>query len=234
VKVGVIQSCYVPWRGYFDLIRSVDLFVVYDDVQYSKGGWRNRNQLKLPAGLRWMTVPVRVSLGQRIDEVEISNDRKSWVEEHIRLLRDALSTAPYFSDAWEIWSMATRQNYQRLSQLNVHLLKSVCEYLGIRTPLVMSSDYPTHGESTARLLSLLRAVGATSYLSGPSAATYLDKGMFAADGIRLEYKSYDYAPYPQLHGNFVGAVTILDLIANCGRESSGHIVSTTPDRPVEL
>lgn len=234
MKVGVIQSSYVPWRGYFDFIRSVDLFVVYDDVQYSKGGWRNRNRLKVQAGLRWITVPVSISLGQTIDEVEISIGQKSWAEGHARLLRESLSEAPHFSDAWEIWSLAVEPNCRRLSQLNVHLLKAVCEYLEIRTPIVMSSDYPTQGEATTRLLSLLRAVGATSYLSGPSAASYLDTSLFVAHNIRLEYKSYDYAPYPQLHGSFAGSVTVLDLIANCGRESSRHIVSMTPDLPVEL
>jgi len=232
VKVGVIQSCYVPWRGYFDFIRSVDLFVVYDDVQYSKGSWRNRNQVKTAEGLRWLTVPVTVSLGQRIDEVRIAQRAKSWIEEHGRLLRESLGSAPHFEHAWQLWSDAIGQGDQLLSALNVRLLRSVCAYLGIATPLVMSSEYAVAGASTTRLISLLRAVGATSYLSGPSAADYLDLQQFAAHGIAVEYKSYDYRPYPQLHGEFVGAVTILDLIANCGRGAAAYLGASSPDRSV--
>lgn len=234
MKVGVIQSCYIPWRGYFDFIRSVDLFVIYDDVQYSKGSWRNRNKVKAPSGLRWITVPVNVSLGQRIDEVEIATGGNSWRNEHARLLHESLGSAIHFQDAWEIWSAATERGYRKLSELNVHLLRSICGYLEIRTPLVLSSSYPTHGDSTNRLISLLRTVGATSYLSGPSASSYLDYSMFALNNIRLEYKSYDYEPYPQTHGDFVDAVTILDLIANCGPEAKRHLVSKNPDRVVEL
>ncbi len=130
VKVGVIQSSYVPWRGYFDFIRSVDLFVVYDDVQYSKGGWRNRNRLKVQVRITLDHRAGEYRLGQTIDEVEISIGQKSWTEGHARLLRESLSEAPHFSDAWEIWSLAVEPNCRRLSQLNVHLLKAVCEYLG--------------------------------------------------------------------------------------------------------
>ncbi|HKS58443.1 MAG TPA: WbqC family protein [Steroidobacteraceae bacterium] len=232
MKVGVIQSCYVPWRGYFDFIRSVDLFVVYDDVQYSKGSWRNRNQVKTADGLRWLTVPVAVSLGQRIDEVRIAQRSKSWIEEHGRLLRASLEAAPYFQDAWQLWSAAVGHGDELLSVLNVRLLRSVCAYLGIRTPLVMSSEYPTLGSSTTRLLSLLQAVGASSYLSGPSAADYLDLRQFAERGIGVQYKSYDYPPYPQLHGEFVSAVTILDLIANCGPGAAARLASSSADRSV--
>jgi hypothetical protein len=232
LKVGVIQSCYIPWRGYFDFIRSVDLFVVYDDVQYSKGSWRNRNQVKTADGLRWLTVPVTVSLGQRIDEVRIAQHARAWTEEHGRLLRVSLEAAPYFQDAWQLWSEAVAHRDELLSALNVRLLRSVCGYLGIITPLVMSGEYQLEGASTTRLISLLRAVGATSYLSGPSAADYLDLQQFAAHGIAVQYKSYDYRPYPQLHGEFVGAVTILDLIANCGRAAADQLVASSADRSV--
>lgn len=232
MKVGVIQSCYVPWRGYFDFIRSCDLFVVYDDVQYSKGSWRNRNQVKTANGLHWLTVPVTVALGQRIDEVRIAHGARSWIEEHGRLLRLALEPAPHFEDAWLLWSEAIEQRDELLSSLNVRLLRAVCAYLGIATPLVMSSEYQAQGASTQRLISLLRAVGATQYLSGPSAAAYLDLQQFAEHGIAVQYKSYDYRPYPQLHGEFVGAVTILDLIANCGRGAGTHLASSSADRSV--
>lgn len=232
MKVGVIQSSYVPWRGYFDFIRSVDLFVVYDDVQYSKGSWRNRNRVKLPAGLQWLTVPVSHSLGQNIDQVRIARGRGSWVDAHAALLRRSLSASPHFEDAWRLWSAAVAHGDEMLSALNFRLLISICEYLGIRTPIVPSTRFATHGSSTERLISLLEAAGATAYLSGPSAAAYLDTRMFAEHNIQLFYKAYDYQPYPQLHGEFVGNVTVLDLIAHCGPRACEHLTAASADRPV--
>lgn len=229
MRVAVIQSSYIPWRGYFDFIRSVDLFVIYDDVQYSKGSWRNRNRLKTRQGLKWLTVPVTVSLGQRICDVCVSAGALSWGEKQRAQLRDSLGSAPYFDDAVALWDECIAHRDHLLSRLNVRLLREICGYLGIQTEFAFSSDFALRGESTQRLVDLLIKVGATSYLSGPSADDYLDRLMFAEKGIRLEYKSYDYGVYPQLWGGFEGAVTILDLIANCGRKSVQHILSRVPD-----
>jgi hypothetical protein len=229
MRVAVIQSSYLPWRGYFDFIRSVDLFVVYDDVQYSKNGWRNRNRLKTAKGLQWLTVPVTVSLGQRIDETRISHGATDWVERHRRQIHDALGEAPYFADAFGLWEQCVDASDDSLSGLNVRLLKAISAYLEIGTPFVLSSQYSLRGASTERLIDLLKQLGATSYLSGPSADGYLDKQMFADSRIRLEYKSYVYDDYPQLWGAYEPQVSVLDLIGNCGKDAIRRIESRSPD-----
>lgn len=232
-KLGVIQSCYVPWRGYFDFIRSVDVFVIYDDVEFSSGGWRNRNRLKTESGLKWLTVPVVGGAGSLcIDEVRIGNARKPWRQSHEGLIKAALEGAAFFDDAIRLWREGVVHQGDRLSELNERMIRVICEYLGISTPIVRSRAYAPTGKGSARLLDLLGKLHADAYLSGPSADDYLDKDAFRRSGIRLEYKSYDYPSYPQRWGQFEGAVSILDLIANCGREGARWLRSSTPDRVV--
>jgi hypothetical protein len=211
------------------VIDSVDAFVIYDDVQYSTGSWRNRNRVKNSRGLHWITVPVRSHLGQVIDEVRIGKPHKPWRDEHRRLLHDALGPAPHSGDAIRLWEDGVRADVEHLSALNFRLLRAVCEYLCIKTPLVTSRQYAVEGSQTERLVNLLRKIGATNYLSGPSAKVYIDEALFREAGIGLEYKSYNYAPYPQLWGAFENAVTVLDLIANCGPASRRFLKSLTPD-----
>ncbi len=228
-RVGVIQSNYIPWRGYFDFIDSVDLFVIYDDVQYSKGSWRNRNQFKTQMGLKWLTVPVKTKLGVPIDEVPISCTNKPWQNTHRCRLKESLGSAPFFRDAIAIWEEGIAASDLTISELNIRLIKLICAYLKITTPVVISRDYSVTGTKTERLINLLKKVGATAYLSGSTAQRYLDEYLFRENGISLEYKTYDYAPYPQLWGEFVGMVSVLDLIANTGQDARHFLKSQTPD-----
>ena len=232
MKVAAIQSSFIPWRGYFDFIASVDAFVFLDDVQYSKNGWRNRNRIKTPKGSRWITVPVRHrSLAQLISDTEI-DDRKDWRESHMRSWRENYGTAPYYRDVLELLEDMGRETVNTISELNIALTSKIAVYLQIRTRTVHSSDLRLSGTKTDRLIDLLKKLNATTYLSGPSADAYLDKETFRRNGVRLEYKSYDYDPYPQLWGPFDCAVTVLDLIANCGSDAKNHIRSRTPDQVV--
>lgn len=232
MRIGIIQSSYIPWRGYFDFINSVDLFVIYDDIQYSKGSWRNRNKLKTQSGLKWITVPVKVKLGFTIEQVIIEHDNKSWQDSHRKLLTDSLGLALFFKDALDLWEEGIVSEYTTISQLNIRLIKLISSYLGITTPIVMSRDYEVTGVKTERLIRLLKKVGATTYLSGPSASGYLDENHFRENGISLEYKTYDYEPYQQLWGEFDGAVSVLDLIANTGPEARRFLKSSTPNQVV--
>lgn len=228
--MAVLQPCYIPWRGYFDIIGSVDLFVVYDDVQYSRGTFQNRNRVKTADGLKWLTVPVASKLGMAIDEVPIAwRGNGDWLRRHTRLLETALSPAPFADDALALWREGVEGAGELLSPLNVRLLEVVCEYLQIRTPFLQSRSFGLSGRSTARLISLLVEVGATCYLSGPSAKSYLDEELFRRAGVGLEYKTYDYEEYPQIWGAFAGNVSILDTIANLGPEARSHIWSRTRD-----
>ena len=219
MKAGIIQSNYLPWRGYFDFIDSVDVFVVYDDVQFTRRDWRTRNRLKTPQGLRWLSVPVRYrERSQLVCETEIDYSR-DWRREHLNLIRLNLARAPFLREVMALLEPAFDAHHRTISDLNVALLQSICGYLDIRTPMRMSSAFNATAAKSERLIQILSALGATEYLSGPSARAYLDEPMFDAAGIQVEYKDYDYPEYPQLWGPFDGAVSIVDTIANCGPDA---------------
>ncbi len=216
MRVGIIQSNYFPWRGYFDFISKVDLFVFHDDIQYTKGDWRNRNRIKTPNGPRWITVPVRYkTTSQLICETEI-DESTDWRKQHLNLFAENYRKAPFFDLAHELLASCLRFPATTISELNVNLLRETCSVLGIDTETMLSSELGATGVKTKKLIQLLTSVGATSYLSGPSARGYLDEGMFADAGIELCYMSYDYPRYPQLWGGYDDALSILDLIANTG------------------
>lgn len=234
MRVGIIQSCYVPWRGYFDFIDSVDLFIFFDDIKYPTGrSWRNRNRFKTRNGPKWLTVPVQANAHTLpIDEVRIATTAKSWVESHRNFLHEAFRQAPFADVALSLWEDGVSGKDVCLSQLNRSLIKSICNYLQIQTPCVSARDYAVGGTKSLRLVNLLRKVGATHYLTGPSAEDYIDESVFRANGITLEYKRYEYPPYPQLWGEFDGTVSVLDLIANVGPSARQHLKSLTADIPL--
>lgn len=228
MRVGVIQSNYIPWRGYFDFINSVDLFVFHDDIQYTKQDWRNRNKIKTPNGVIWLTVPVKKApVDTMIDEIEISGDE--WINHHRRLLTQNYEDAPYFREMMDIWSVCNYQ-YRSLSQLNTSLTSRICRYLGIKTRFIHSRALGLSGVKTDRLINMMRVVGGTTYLSGPNAKGYLDEKKMNENRIKVEWKEYNYLPYPQLHGGFQYFVSILDLIANTGKEARNHIISKTDEQ----
>ena len=218
MRVGVIQSNYIPWRGYFDFIKSVDLFVIHDDIQYTKQDWRNRNKIKISNGqTKWMTVPVYYkTVNQLICDTKIDYST-NWRKDHISKMEANYYCTPWFKDAMRILVQAFAFHAETISELNVALIRAVMSYYGIQTSLEMSSKYDLKGNKTDRLIDLLNKVGATEYVSGPAAKNYLEEDKFDKNGIKLEYKKYDYPPYQQPWGDFQGAVTVLDTIANCGR-----------------
>lgn len=230
MRISAIQSSFIPWRGYFDFIANVDMFVFYDDVQYSKNGWRNRNKIKTPKGVEWLTVPVvHRSLAQLISETRI-RDHATWRKKHHGTWSANYRAAPYFDEVMELLGDLEKPQERTISELNIRLTRRICDYLEIKTPMILSSELSLQGSKSERLIDLLKKLKATSYLSGPSADAYLDKDLFRQNGISLEYKSYDYAPYPQLWGDFIGEVTVLDLIANCGSQAKEYILSRTPNK----
>jgi len=234
VRVGVIQSSYIPWRGYFDFIDSVDIFVFHDDIQYTKGDWRNRNKLKTRNGTKWLTVPVSYNdVTQLICNTEIDFST-NWPKKHIQKWIENYRRAPYIENVNEILAPLGSPELMTISQLNIELIKRICSYLDINTPTILSSELSLVGSKTPRLIDLLKKLNATSYLSGPSAEVYLDKEVFFANEIQLEYKSYDYDPYPQLWGDFIDGVSILDLIANCGLKSRDYMRSKSPNKIINI
>jgi hypothetical protein len=227
MRVGIIQSCYIPWRGYFDFIHDCDLFILHDDIQYTKGDWRNRNRIKTPQGTRWLTVPVHYAhTGQLICDTKIDYST-NWVQDHMNQFAANYRTAPYWDVAAELLGSADEGFWppETISELNARLLTSVMLYLGIRTPVRHSIEFGLTPElrKTERILSICKAVGATHYLSGPAARVYLDEDALRREGITPEYKVYAYPEYPQQHGRFEPNVSVLDLIANVGPKAPDYI-----------
>jgi len=218
-RVAIVQSSYIPWRGYFDLIGLVDEFVLFDDRQFTRRDWRNRNRIKSAQGTVWLTVPVKVKgrRFQRIDDTEVDGD--AWASRHWATLTHTYGSAPHFAEFNERFASA----YARcalethLSQVNRIFISEICSLLGIRTQLRTAAEFAGSGASTERLLEICRQAEATTYLSGPSARKYLDVARFDSAGIEVEWMDYTgYPEYPQLHGPFDGSVTVLDLIFNVG------------------
>jgi len=231
-RVAIVQSNFLPWRGYFDVIDDVDVFVVLDDVQYTRRDWRNRNQIKTRDGSKWITVPVLDEYqSSLIRDVRIAPDAR-WRDKQLGLIEHSYRKAAHFSGLFEEFRAVLSQDYSHLNDLNIALMQWVAKKLSITTTIVRSSELQSSGTKTARLIELLKGVGAGSYLSGPSAEAYIDVQMFAAAGISLAYKEYAYGPYPQLWGSFEGAVSVLDLLFNTGAEARCHLKSHAPHRVV--
>ena len=224
--VAIVQSCYVPWKGYFDLINAADKFVLYDDVQYTTNDWRNRNRVKTAQGTQWLTIPVVARLGQRIDEARIADAR--WASKHWRTLSQSYARSEWFDRyAPRIEALyGAAADEPLLARVNRLFIDGICAELGITTPISMSSDYGIGGDGSARVLSLCLELGAARYLSGPRARAYLDEDAFAAAGVEVEYVDYTgYPEYPQPHPPFDHNVTILDLLFCTGPDAQRHMKS---------
>lgn len=228
MRIGAIQSNYMPWRGYFDFIDEVDLFVIHDDLQYTKNDWRNRNRIKTDVGTPWLTVPVHYRHTAQLIQDTAIDYGQPWAAKHVNLLRQWYGRAPHFARyADELFDLL-RQPHPSLSALNVSLIKWGMAQLGIRTPLRFSSEFGLTGTKTARLVQLMERAGGRIYLSGPAAKSYLEPELFRSRGFGVEYKTYAYAPYPQGPGEFQGAVSIVDLLFNTGPEARRHLKSHLP------
>jgi len=221
--VVVLQSSYLPWKGYFDLIHDADLFVFYDDVQFTRQDWRSRNRIKGQAGPQWLTVPVGTDHDRLICEVTLP---AGWGVKHYKTLQQCYSRTPHWA-ALQPWleSILVERTWATLSDFNQHVTIHIArELLGIRTGFADSRTFAPEGARMDRLFDLLTKVGATHYISGPSARSYLDEARLAAAGIELTYKDYaGYPEYPQRFPPFEHAVSIVDLLCNVGDQAPWYI-----------
>jgi hypothetical protein len=217
-RVAISQSNYIPWRGYFGLIGSVDEFIFYDDVQYTKNDWRNRNKIKTPQGVVWLTIPVGSNWHRRICDVLIPDRLHGRM--HWTTLAANYARAAHFDEIAAWLKPLYFEPWISLSALNQRLIAAVCASLGIATKLSRSCDYSVDGDRNGRLIALCKQAEASVYVSGPSAAAYLDIDAFKRSGIDVIWMDYDgYPEYPQLWGAFEPQVSVLDLLFNCGPDS---------------
>lgn len=226
-RIAIVQSNYIPWKGYFDLIACVDEFVLYDDAQFTRRDWRNRNRIKTADGLKWLTVPVEMKgkYVQSIKDTRVSDI--FWGEKHWKSLYHAYSKAPYFSQfAAQIEEVYQDVSDKPLSLINHRFLTSICDILGINTKITWSMDYQAMGRKSERLVDLCGRAGATEYVSGPSARAYLDESLFEEAGIDVIWMDYNgYPEYDQLYPPFEHHVTILDLIFHTGSGALDHMLN---------
>lgn len=221
-KVAILQSNYIPWKGYFDMINMVDEFILYDDMQYTRRDWRNRNKIKTPQGLQWLTIPVDVKgkYYQKINETRVTGNE--WCAAHWRALELNYAHAPYFGMYKDrihaLYEAAAEQ--ELLSPINHLFLTDICDILGIGTKITWSSDYTLAEGKTERLVALVRDAGGQEYLSGPAAQDYIVESCFDEAAIKLTWMDYSgYPEYSQLFGGFEHGVSILDVLFNVGPEA---------------
>jgi hypothetical protein len=224
-RVGILQSNYIPWKGYFDIIHSVDEFILFDTAQYTRNDWRNRNRIKTRAGPAWLSVPIKSHFPQMIQEAEVKDP--TWNARHWKTLAHNYARAPYF----QMYRTRFEELYggceeKLLSRVNHRFLTAICDLLGIKTRLTWSSEYPKIEGKTERLVEWCKLLNATEYLTGPAAKGYIDEGLFAKAGIELRYMDYSgYPEYRQLYPPFDHAVSIVDLIFNEGPDAPRYMKS---------
>jgi hypothetical protein len=227
-RVAIVQSNYIPWKGYFDLIAHVDEFILFDNVQYTYHNWRNRNCIKTATGLRWLTIPIRSGpLSRLINEVTVSDAK--WNMRHWGILEQAYRKAPFFDEvAPALQDLYRRCESNRLSEINSHFLRGICAIIGIPANFSRSEDYGAAGTKTERVVDLCQKAGADQYVTGPAARAYLDEGLFRKAEIDLQWFDYSgYREYPQLHPPFEHGVTVLDLIFNTGPAVAQYLKGVT-------
>lgn len=216
----VLQPGYLPWLGFFDQMRRSDTFVYYDDVQFDKHGWRNRNRIKSPTGPHWLTVPVhREGMAQQIRDVKIDN-RFPWARKHLGTIGQFYAQAPYLDRYLPELEALLQRRWECIVDLDVALVEMISAWLGLRPTTVRSSELGIKGEKSQRLLDICRHFGASRYLTGSAAHGYLDVDLFARQRIEVEWQSSKHPVYPQQHGEFISHLSVLDLLLNCGDESA--------------
>lgn len=223
-KVVVLQSNYLPWKGYFDLISRADLFIFYDDVQFTKNDWRNRNKIKTPRGAEWISIPCGTDLKRLIREVEIID--KDWQKDHWNRIAIHYAKANYFNEYKDFFKdFYLNQLWKNLSQLNQYLIMGIAkQFLNLNTSFGQSHDYHPEGVRLDRLMNVLKKAGATEYISGPAAKSYISDDYFLKENIKLTWIDYsNYPEYRQLYPPFVHEVSIIDLIFNEGPDSIRYL-----------
>lgn len=218
--VGILQPSYLPWLGFFEQLARVDLFVLYDDVQFEKGSWRNRNRIKSAQGPQWLSVPV-LTKGldfPLIKDVPI-NTREQWGKKHVKTLHQNYCKSPYFHDYSPELFVMLEQEWQWLQDLNLTLLRWLAGQLGISTEVVLASDLGIPGSKTDRLIKIIKYLDGVVFYEGASGRSYINPEEFGERGIKVIFQDYEHPVYPQRYGDFVSYLSVVDLLFNCGPES---------------
>ena len=218
--VGILQPGYLPWLGFFEQLECCDIFVLYDDVQFEKGSWRNRNRIKTPNGPQWLTVPVQLK-GRGFPMVKdvAVNSSVPWQKKHIKAITQHYSQSPFLRRYADDLFAILDGPWRLLVDLDIELIKWVVKELGISTPMVLSSSLGIQGSGVARLVSVIQSLGADRFYEGSAGRNYIDVDVFEQVGISVDFQEYDHPVYPQPYGDFISHLSIIDLLFNCGPDS---------------
>lgn len=233
-KALILQSNYIPWKGYFYAIKEVDIFVMYDDVQYTKNDWRNRNLIKSKQGLQWLTIPIETKNKscQKINEAKIVNN--FWACKHLASIKHNYTKAKYYKQYIPFFEdLYNRCNSKYLIDINRLFLTNICNLLDIKTPIIHSSDYDLKSTNkTERIVEMCSKINVTDYYSGPAANAYIDVALFDNSNINLHYFNYGNFPiYQQLYLPFLHEVSIIDVILNTGPDAKNYIEKNSMQNP---
>lgn len=224
--VSIHQPQFFPWLGYFEKIASSDVFVLLDDVQFKKNEWQNRNRIKTAGGPQWLTVPVQYHFPEKIMEVKINN-QVDWKKKHLHALEYNYSKAEYFNSVNPVISAIYDNNWDGISDLNTITIQKSMEILKINTPLIKSSELNMPGSSTERLVNICKHFKASSYIAGQGGKDYLDESLFIKENIKVVYQDFKHPVYKQCFGDFLSHMSIIDLLCNCGPDSSALLCTKT-------
>ena len=217
-SIVITQSNYIPWKGFFDGLAQIDEFIVYDDMQYTRRDWRNRNRIKTTKGLEWLSIPVNVKgrYLQKINETVVVDD--SWKQSHLQKIKTNYSNAAQYEKVFEwMQNVYDSCDEEYLTAINVHFIKAICEKLNINITILDSREFELTGDKTEKLVSICQQTSATAYFTGPAAKDYMDEKLFEDSGVQLNYFDYSgYPEYPQQFEGFEHGVSILDLFFNVG------------------
>ncbi len=225
--VGILQPGYLPWIGFFEQLNRCDIFILYDDVQYEKGSWRNRNRIKTPNGYQWLTVPVLLK-GKDfpiIKDVKI-NSSVPWQKKHIKTIIQNYSKAQYFERYSEPLFEIIKKKWKYLIDLDIELIKFFKRQLEISIPIILSSDLGISGSNVQRLIEIVKQLQGKKIYEGEAGKNYIHPPLFEKEGITVIFQNYEHPTYNQLYGKFLSHLSIIDLIFNCGPKSL-QILSNT-------
>ncbi len=223
LKGAILQPTYLPWLGYFEMIDAVEVFVVFDHVQFVKKSWQQRNKIKTSSGITTLTVPIqREGQNSVIDQIKISYGKNNPLAKHWKTISLAYKKADFFSEYSDVFEKIYLTEFTHLRDLNVSLIKQICKILGIKTKIIFSSElnYDKRKKGINEdIISLCKFVDITSLYDAKGAEQFLDKSLFLQNKIPLEFQEFNHPCYKQLWGKFEPYLSIIDLIFNEGKDS---------------
>lgn len=223
-KVIITQSNYIPWKGYFNTMREATHLVLYDDMQYTKRDWRNRNKLITPNGPKWLSIPIEVKgkYFQKINEAKVNDPE--WGVKHWNFIESNYKKSPYFKEYKNYFKeLYLNLPSEFLSEINLAFIKRIITLLNINIEILSSKEFKLKGDKTEKLVNICKELNAKKYYTGPAAKNYMDKILFENNNIEIEYYNYSgYPEYKQQWNGFDHSVSILDMFFNLGPKTINY------------